>query len=84
MTEDYDNPDDVEVIDRLSQVFAPGEIEEWECALFELREVLHTLESANLNDRRERIEADEALFHALPGAEQHLRDAWDTRVNNND
>lgn len=74
----YENPDEWDEIDRPRQIFAPGHIEEWQVALTELRELLATLENTDFQDRQERIEAEEAIFHEIPEVEMHLRDAWDT------
>lgn len=77
----YDVPEDLEDVDRLSQIFAPAHVEEWDLAVLHLREILETLEDADLRDSHERREAEEALFNELEDAEIALRDAWDTRVN---
>jgi hypothetical protein len=79
-SQDYKGPDAAEV-DRYERVFAPGDVAEWETALNDLRELLHTLEDANLDNERERKEAEEALFHELEEVDLALRDAWDSRVN---
>ncbi|WP_277542923.1 hypothetical protein [Haloarcula laminariae] len=78
-SKNYRGPHDGDV--DLRRIFARGDVAEWDTALYELRELLHTLEDANLDNERERREAEEALFHELQEVDIHLRDAWDSRVN---
>lgn len=75
----YDNPDEWEDLSRHTRLFAPGHVEEWELAVWELRELLKKLEDPDFRDSHEMAELEESIHHDFEEIAQMFRLALDTK-----
>lgn len=62
----------------LSQVFAPGEVAEWESALNDLRMLLRMLERADIHDPEDMAEVEELVEYEIPRLSGAFADAFDS------